>query len=267
MGIRDKDRKILWGRAGNRCAICHKPLVVDATSADPEAVVGDEAHIVAQSSDGPRGGEPARGRDLDNYDNLILLCRVDHKRIDDQPNHYTTGKLHEVKSHHEQWVRTTLDDSEGICIGPYPSRPLTHLHPLTTGRGVWDTISGVDAYEFDLPSDAQIGSELVDAADEFLQLCHDCGEISDDIIGYGRSHVRQAQRELQEHIKRLAEGGLLVFGGREHQILRGGGSPPTNWVVAVLAVLPADPSIIQFETDGEGSARRVHGDQARSEPG
>ena len=61
MGIRDKDRKILWGRAGSHCAICQKPLVADATSTDPEAVVGDEAHIVAQSADGPRGGQQVRG--------------------------------------------------------------------------------------------------------------------------------------------------------------------------------------------------------------
>jgi hypothetical protein len=100
MGIRDKDRKILWGLAGSYCAVCQQPLVADATSTDPKAVVGDEAHIVAQSADGPRGGQQVRGGDLDGYDNLILLCRVDHKRIDDQPNHYTTAKLHELKSRH-----------------------------------------------------------------------------------------------------------------------------------------------------------------------
>jgi hypothetical protein len=209
MGIRDKDRKILWGRAGNLCAICRQPLVADATSADLEAVVGDEAHIVARSADGPRGGQQVRGGDLDGYDNLILLCRVDHKKIDDQPNHYTSAKLHELKSRHEQWVRTALDDSERIRLVGHPSKPLTHLRPLTTGRGVWDIISGVEAYKFDSPSDAHLGSELVDAADEFLQLCHDCGENSDNITAYGRSHVRQAQRELQEHINTLAEGGLL----------------------------------------------------------
>jgi hypothetical protein len=43
--------------------------------------------------------------------------------------------------------------AEPIRTIPDPSRPLTHLRPLTTGRGVWDTISDVNAYELDLPSD------------------------------------------------------------------------------------------------------------------
>jgi len=45
MAITDKTRKILWGRAGNRCAMCRRVLVVDRTPSDDDAVVGDECHI------------------------------------------------------------------------------------------------------------------------------------------------------------------------------------------------------------------------------
>jgi hypothetical protein len=45
---------------------------------------------------------------LDTLDNLILLCRVHHKVIDDQPATYTVASLQRMKVAHEQWVAETL---------------------------------------------------------------------------------------------------------------------------------------------------------------
>src|SRR5205085_1467643 len=47
VAISDKTRKLLWGRSGNRCAICRRTLSVDGTVVDAEAVVGEECHIVS----------------------------------------------------------------------------------------------------------------------------------------------------------------------------------------------------------------------------
>ena len=47
MAINDKTRKVLWGRSGNRCAICRRELVLDATTVDDVSVVGEECHIVS----------------------------------------------------------------------------------------------------------------------------------------------------------------------------------------------------------------------------
>ncbi|WP_414939170.1 HNH endonuclease [Amycolatopsis sp. cmx-11-51] len=110
MGTTDKTRKILWGRAGNRCADCRRELITHRTAdGDEEAIVGDEAHIEAKSPGGPRygKGDPAS---LDHYDNLILLCRVDHKKIDDQPCYYTVDRLLKLKADHEAWVNHALDE-------------------------------------------------------------------------------------------------------------------------------------------------------------
>lgn len=96
MPITDRTRKMLWARSGNGCAICRCPLVLQATANDGEALVGDECHIVAQSPGGPRGGLSADG-DLDSYDNLILLCKTDHKRVDDQPGEYSPERLRTLK--------------------------------------------------------------------------------------------------------------------------------------------------------------------------
>ena len=101
---------MLWGRAANHCAFpeCQTELVVDATETDDESLVGEECHIVGKSSDGPRGESPLTAEQRDKYNNLVLLCSVHHKVVDDQSGEYTVNRLHEIKSEHEQWVRESL---------------------------------------------------------------------------------------------------------------------------------------------------------------
>ncbi len=110
MSITVKTHKMLWGRSGNRCAMpdCRKELVADATETDDESLIGEECHIVAAHVDGPRG-DPGFPEDrLNRYENLILLCRVHHKIIDDQPKSYPVVRLKEMKTAHEGWVRESL---------------------------------------------------------------------------------------------------------------------------------------------------------------
>lgn len=110
MGIGIKAHKTLWGRSGNRCAFpkCRRELVVDATETDDESLIGDECHIVAKSENGPRGQTDLESAQLDVYENLILLCKVHHKIIDDQRHSYTVERLRNMKNDHEQWVKTRL---------------------------------------------------------------------------------------------------------------------------------------------------------------
>ncbi len=106
MSILLKTHKLLWGRSGNKCAIpeCRNDLIADETETDDESIIGDEAHIVARNSDGPRGISDMTSDERDKYDNLILLCRKHHKIVDDQPNYYTVEKLKEIKQQHEVWA-------------------------------------------------------------------------------------------------------------------------------------------------------------------
>lgn len=110
MSISLKTHKMLWGRSGSRCAMpdCRRALVVDETETDDPSVVGEEAHIVARSEDGPRGKSDLPLDSRDNYDNLILLCNIHHKQIDDQVNTYTVEVLREMKSNHVEWVKSNL---------------------------------------------------------------------------------------------------------------------------------------------------------------
>lgn len=101
---------MLWGRAANRCAFpdCKQQLVVESTDTDDETVVGEECHIVAQSKNGPRGESLLAEDQRDKYANLVLMCAVHHKVIDDQPIEYTVDRLREIKRLHETWVRQSL---------------------------------------------------------------------------------------------------------------------------------------------------------------
>jgi hypothetical protein len=157
MTISDRDRKILWAKSGNRCAICKASLVVEKTASDPAAVVGDEAHIVARSAGGPRAGLQQESK-LDSYENLILLCKVDHKTVDDQPNEYTIERLHTIKSHHEGWVRQALgreslapetelwSRAASLRLVADPSFGPVQLALLVSGRAVWEVVA--DSHSF-----------------------------------------------------------------------------------------------------------------------
>jgi len=87
---------------------CKKQLVIDETSTDDPSVIGEEAHIVARKKDGPRGEYPLDYDKRDKYDNLILLCSVHHKVIDDQTTKYTVEKLRDCKKKHEAWIKENL---------------------------------------------------------------------------------------------------------------------------------------------------------------
>lgn len=109
MTITVRDHKLLWGKSGNRCAICQNVLVEGETDTVDESIVGEEAHIVARSENGPRGISELTLNERDKYDNLILLCRNHHKVVDDQPTEYTVEKLKQIKEAHESWVSNNLE--------------------------------------------------------------------------------------------------------------------------------------------------------------
>lgn len=107
-----RTQKMLWGRAAARCSMpsCRRHLVEDATETDDEALIGENCHIVGDSIDGPRGSDPLPMESRGKYENLILMCRVHHRIIDQQVNTYTVERLQELKGTHEAWVRESLGE-------------------------------------------------------------------------------------------------------------------------------------------------------------
>jgi hypothetical protein len=111
MGINQKDIKLLWGRSGNRCAICKTELTQDENTIKSSFTLGEQAHIVGEKAGATRG-QSTLGMDKRNsYHNLILLCPNHHTTIDKNEADWPVEKLHQIKSEHELWVTETLSET------------------------------------------------------------------------------------------------------------------------------------------------------------
>ncbi len=239
MSITDRTRKLLWGRSGNRCAICKNELVVDSTQFDRESIVGEECHIVSSRLKGPRFDSRFPATAIDTYENLVLLCRTHHKQIDDQSETFSVDILKKIKSDHEAWVSEKLAN-EGIS-DPLRVRRIAenipqYLEKFTTGKQLLELVTNVMAYSFDhdeLHSEQE--AELVGC---FLQNLQDWGEISRELDAGERVH---AAYSLSHMLSELEQNGFIAFGGREVRMLEGGAQEePSSWPIAILCVLRID---------------------------
>lgn len=111
MSILVQSRKILWGRSGNRCAFpgCYVELHQEVGNSS-STLIGEECHIEAQSGNGPRFNKDLTEKQINSFENLILLCPNHHKIIDDNPDEYPVERLKKMKADHESQVRKALDD-------------------------------------------------------------------------------------------------------------------------------------------------------------
>lgn len=108
MPVSEKIKRVVWSKAAGKCSICKEDLLLDSESKDLTHLVGEVAHIVAEKSDGPRGGSSLSLDQRNSEGNLLLLCLPHHKIIDDDPSSYPVERLHEIKNAHEGWVAFNL---------------------------------------------------------------------------------------------------------------------------------------------------------------
>ena len=235
MSISDKTRKILWGRSGNRCAICKNELVINTNQSDDESVIGDECHIISGKPDGPRYDSSFPRDKLDAYENLILLCRIHHKMVDDQCETYTVHILRQMKNEHEVCVSKKLSDIQRpkpIKIKRVKQNIPAYLTRLTTGKEVLNLVENALASSMDhdeLKSEAE-----VDLVGGFLQTIRDWGDIGRDLGPADRARIAF---DLTNTLQEFDECGFWVFGAREVQILEGGEKEPMPWPVAIILIL------------------------------
>ncbi len=277
MPITDKTRKILWGRSGNRCAICKRELVVDATPGDDESVVGDECHIISSKPEGPRNVPGVTIEEADSYQNLVLLCKIHHKIIDDQVNKYPASELNRIKHEHESWVQHNLG-SDGR-ISPIrlkrKGKPPAFLPRVSSGKLLFDLLFGTACYLLDNDEPATVAeAELIGG---FLQYVSDVIDIVDDISSGDRV---QESFSLNKKIQEIEEAGFIIFAGREdHCWVEGGIGEPTRTPLLSLVILRnSNPAITTIgvprsvgrnQDDGVVPAVQAHGpnkDHAPSSP-
>lgn len=107
------DIKKLYGKAAARCSFadCRKELIIEDGVSKEKSQIGNIAHIIAHSSEGPRGDSLFPTEKLDCYENWILLCPSCHKKVDDMPLAFGVDRLKEIKNEHENWVLDRLSES------------------------------------------------------------------------------------------------------------------------------------------------------------
>ena len=226
------------------------------TPIDDESIVGDECHIISAVPGGPRHDPEFPREKLNHHANLLLLCKVHHKLIDDQQSEYTASRLAKIKALHEKWVSEQLDSSHSrtrpLRVRRTAQTTPAFLRRIRSGKELLDIVTHACAFaphHDDLRNEAE--DELVAG---FLQDAQDWGELGLDSV---RDRMRAA-RSLDEHIGELERAGLWVFVHREKQILEGGTGPDTYWPIAHIQVLrDTNPEIIVMndllkkdETDG-----------------
>ncbi len=100
-------RRDIWIAAGGRCEFrgCNKPVNRDFLTKQ-NCVVGQYAHIIADSPAGPRGIPNESERLAKDPKNLMLACYECHSRIDrnGKKNEYTDEQLRAMKREHEARV-------------------------------------------------------------------------------------------------------------------------------------------------------------------
>lgn len=98
-GPSDKTVKRLFALSRNRCAYpkCETPIVHPSGT-----VTGEVCHIRAQSATGPRFDCKQTDDTRQAFENLILLCSVHHRVVDDQSDTYTVELLTDMKEMHER---------------------------------------------------------------------------------------------------------------------------------------------------------------------
>lgn len=242
MTITDKTRKILWGRSGNRCAICRQRLVVDETSVDADSVVGDECHIYSGAVSGPRYNVAIEPQSLDDLDNLLLLCRVHHKMVDDQFETYTAELLQSIKENHERWVDSKFNESEyppTLKVRRFKSEIPALFKTVESGQELFNLASGCHG-SYQNHSD-DLSDEEVEIVGGFLQNLKDWVDIASEPLDQVR-----AVKSLTDELNELKRCGFLVFVAREKQRLEGGVGGPTDWVVLHVSVVRKNDANISY---------------------
>lgn len=117
--ISTKNKTKLWLVSGGRCEYpgCNKPLWKDSVTYN-DMNIAYMAHIIADTPGGPRGDENLSEKLADDISNLMLLCDVHHRMIDNKNDkgeepeeHHPVKLLRQFKREHEQRIElvTSLD--------------------------------------------------------------------------------------------------------------------------------------------------------------
>ena len=197
-------------------------------------MLGDECHIISPKSNGPRHIKLDE-TSYDHVDNLILLCKIHHKLVDDQVELFPADGLRNVKQSHETWVDQSLKQNSERASAPH----VRFLKRVTNGTDLAKLIGSCHAYLLDSePPKSEAEAEVIGY---FHQDVFDWGEIWSNMMPSERVRVGFS---LNAHFSELERYGLWVFASivRYKTKYANGGS--SIWPTLVLTVVrPTNPGI------------------------
>jgi hypothetical protein len=98
---------MLWGKAAGRCEFsgCNQQLWKSPVTAET-VNIAQKAHIYAFSPEGPRGNRCIPRKNLNDIENLMLVCHACHKTIDQDKDgaRYSAELLRGWKTEHERRI-------------------------------------------------------------------------------------------------------------------------------------------------------------------
>jgi hypothetical protein len=198
---------------------------------DDTSIVGEECHIISRKPNGPRCHKILQPREYDQFENLLLLCRVHHKLVDDQENTYTIEYLTEIKRMHEKWVSASLSSNSQNENASFAILPR-----ILTGKQLMASYAGCLAFSFD-NDEPQTDTEMRSIS-SFHQQVQDWGDCWDGIDSGERV---EAGYSLSKRIIDLDRIGFWVFGSRQTRKLQIMGKPGVDkseeWPIFVMTVV------------------------------
>ncbi|GAB6259969.1 SAVED domain-containing protein [Photobacterium sp. R1] len=135
--IKEKVKTALWGKSAGRCQFngCNRPLYQSPITLE-QVNISEAAHIYSFSKDGPRGWGPLvmNKADLNDVDNLMLMCHDCHKTIDQDKKgkKYSAELLLKWKKEHEHrvWTVAGISPSNKSYVTFYGANIGEQLSPL-----------------------------------------------------------------------------------------------------------------------------------------
>lgn len=240
MAITDKTRKILWGKSGNKCAICKQELVREDNFQSNYSIIGEECHIISGKKNGPRYDPSFPVEKLDSYENLILLCASDHKMIDDFSEIYTVEKLRQIKEQHEKWVSKNIYGEDMVPkIKLIKQKIPDYLIQINSGKELLNIIEGAHAFSYDYDNIEK--EEELRIISSFLDYVYDWGDLAYEL---GPGANLKIEYDFTKYIETLSKYGLSVFGGRIVKIFEKEDGKIFDWITAIIKVLHANNSSI-----------------------
>lgn len=107
--LTEPKKLILMGICGGKCEFrgCNYSVVEDLLTG-AAGNFSNYAHIIASSSNGPRGDKKLSGQLSDDVSNIMVLCMMHHKEVDDNPDIYTVDVLKRMKTEHENYIKELM---------------------------------------------------------------------------------------------------------------------------------------------------------------